>query len=280
MDVIDNLAVELEREVSSPKAKTDNPQEKKSFHPHSTSSIRTNNILSPPKKPSPFQSAFAKVSQYVMDPSLPESSQPPHLRERTTTKQHPSSVTDRYAQMPALLRPAAPRGDEKRVEGVERRGKVVKKGEGLGERVGRGVVGQWVAEKWRRVFGGSVERRVARVFAGIQVQVWAVRALASLLVASATEDRYGSVSRDLPDVLTSMLRCLMALENYAQNVRLPSQHRRQVGSQVAVRWNLAMIDELQTAIYSVTNTFYGHLENYRFSAPYAGKLQGFVDFRE
>ncbi|KAJ3051322.1 Nucleoporin NDC1 [Rhizophlyctis rosea] len=290
--VINDFSTVLEDDVAPSKAtpKGDDLPNLRSAIPARappSSSVRHENIMSPPKKQTFLQSAYSKL---LDEDQAPKTTQRAYLRAGNAA---PAPRTNSaYGNIPDLLRPSAPVVDANGLRSVgaeKRKGVAVKKGVNASGLVVKGLEkvkwGRWVVEMGRRYWGESLERRTARVFENATVVTWAVRALSSIVVASATEDRFGTVSQDLGPLLECLLRCLIALEEYS--VRVGNQMRRRshssngrLGRQVVARSNLMMINELQTCIYAITNKFRDHLKDKKFRDPYAERLQGFVDFRE
>ncbi|KAJ3092460.1 Nucleoporin NDC1 [Quaeritorhiza haematococci] len=79
------------------------------------------------------------------------------------------------------------------------------------------TIRQWIEKyRWgRALLCVTTQRQTKALFADIQLHIWAAQALAALVVASASEDRYGTVHRHLPQVLECLVRCLCAVEQHA-----------------------------------------------------------------
>ncbi|KAI8799329.1 nucleoporin protein Ndc1-Nup [Cladochytrium replicatum] len=161
----------------------------------------------------------------------------------------------------------------------------------------------------RWMFADSVQRRTSAVFESLQIQVWAVRSLAGLVVTSATMDSHGLVHRDVALILETLIRCLVEVERYSSrppvrfyaNAVLDPMGSKGVyrpplglvsqdgeGSSVEawghhqlLQWPCdTMISVLQTAIYQIVTTFYENLTLFEFPPDVAAMLKSFVEFEE
>ncbi|KAJ3283002.1 Nucleoporin NDC1 [Borealophlyctis nickersoniae] len=133
---------------------------------------------------------------------------------------------------------------------------------------------------WRPFVLDQARRRAIRVFKNEQLQTWAVQALAAMLVASATEDRYGRANMDIPKIVHCLLRCLNMLEEWSALWMNGRNGAPVECDQLASRQALAAIFVVKNAVYSITTTFYPHMGNYNFDRKYTRKLQGFLNFWE
>ncbi|KAJ3328494.1 Nucleoporin NDC1 [Blyttiomyces sp. JEL0837] len=117
-------------------------------------------------------------------------------------------------------------------------------------------------------------------FSDIQIVVWAIEAVATLLVAASKEDKYGTIQKDLPAVLESFLRCLCAVELFIDKPPgLPTSSKSDQG-QILFREPVALVKVLKTSTYSITNNFYEHLSQYEFDARWSSKLMSFTEYAE
>ncbi|KAI9030427.1 nucleoporin protein Ndc1-Nup [Hyaloraphidium curvatum] len=111
------------------------------------------------------------------------------------------------------------------------------------------------------------------VAARSQLTIAAIRLICDLATFSYTEDNYGLVQRDMPLILESLLRCLVALERLQIETR-PSpgpfleKHERDIKT---------VVEALKTGLYQIATTFYENLRHFNLSPKVKEQLQGYVD---
>ncbi|KAJ3066787.1 hypothetical protein HDU98_009939 [Podochytrium sp. JEL0797] len=142
--------------------------------------------------------------------------------------------------------------------------------------VGMGKGGQVVAKKNKKKVE-SMEKVVERVFGEYQVLAFAIECVAKLLIAGTKEDPYGTVQRDIPVVVETLVRTLMAVETFV--ARPPVETMTSAGT-VVLREPGAVICVLQRNVYFITTGLEGHLARYKFDARVAGKVKRFLEFME
>ncbi|KAL2919399.1 Nuclear pore complex subunit [Polyrhizophydium stewartii] len=142
------------------------------------------------------------------------------------------------------------------------------------------------------LLGETVLRRTACIMRDLPVHVWSIEALSGLVVASAHEDKYGMVHRDVPAVLSTLVALLVAIEKYLAHshtnlagrpMPVSAAWRRQTAKSAA--WIVpeelhVCVLTLQNAIYRITTTYYSHLSRFEFEQECASRLQAFADFHE
>lgn len=119
------------------------------------------------------------------------------------------------------------------------------------------------------------------LFQDVQQCVWSARALSQLIQASSVEDRLGLVTSSLavPDTLSTLLHSWSLLNRFCQLLpHLYHVHTALHGHLLAAVQPNALLQEISTAIYTITTTFYENLELYNFSPAHASILQDFVNF--
>ncbi|KAI0300488.1 nucleoporin protein Ndc1-Nup [Multifurca ochricompacta] len=99
--------------------------------------------------------------------------------------------------------------------------------------------------------------------------------LSRLVCASLTEDRYGTVQRDIPRILEALLTFLDALEDAQREVAV-SDDAEEASRAIDIYCRPA--DAMKEAIVRIVQTFGSRLTAFRFPPRVAQKLQGFADY--
>ncbi|RKP12663.1 nucleoporin protein Ndc1-Nup [Piptocephalis cylindrospora] len=118
---------------------------------------------------------------------------------------------------------------------------------------------EWT-EPWVKGMASAIDRVMRKdqeraPFVDVERTIWAAQALGTLVSASFSEDRYGVVQQDIPQVLSSLLDCLADVEAYAQKIQgLDGVSGPQIHPQC-----LCLIDVLRRTIYQIVVTFWDYL---------------------
>ncbi|XP_060552950.1 nucleoporin NDC1-like [Ruditapes philippinarum] len=118
------------------------------------------------------------------------------------------------------------------------------------------------------------------LFASAFIQIWAVDALSSLVVASFHEDSFGVVQMSLRDIITVILNLQ---ENIDKHFKLTGGVSRRVTKDVNnndVPLKYLLQSSLKSSIYSIINTFGKHLLDIGLPMETEKKLHHFLDYRE
>ncbi|KAJ3255423.1 hypothetical protein HDU77_003687 [Chytriomyces hyalinus] len=135
----------------------------------------------------------------------------------------------------------------------------------------------------------GITKITKRTFAEYETLSIAVEAVSKLLIAATKEDQYGIIHRDIPDVLGSLLSCLIAVETFmAQPPGVADFSEKQScmllegfpGGQIVLKDAYAVVVLLQTNIYYITTHLGDHLARYKFDPAVADKLKRFIEFLE
>jgi hypothetical protein len=154
------------------------------------------------------------------------------------------------------------------------------------KQIGKGKERQRVLQ---RVAFRDHNQRCQGIFSDMQVLLWSVESLSEMASASVCEDSLGTVQTTLPVILTSLLGCLLAVEEY---VASPAFHKAEVQDSPhtsrSARYSGTQVDRsqprvvayvLEKAIFRIVDVFYEHLDAFSFPPVYAAKLQTFMDLR-
>lgn len=118
------------------------------------------------------------------------------------------------------------------------------------------------------------------LFASAFIQIWAVEALSSLVVASFNEDSFGVVQMSLKDIITAILNLQ---ENIDKHFKLTGGVSRRVpkdSSSNDMPLKYLLQSSLKSCIYSIVNTFGKHLLDVGLPVETEKKLRHFLDYRE
>ncbi|KAK4323784.1 hypothetical protein Pmani_005555 [Petrolisthes manimaculis] len=117
------------------------------------------------------------------------------------------------------------------------------------------------------------------IFAEALPVIWAVEALGDLVAASFTEDKFGIVQRNIPDILMAFVH----LQKMVDSVGRVSVTRRASTSdncQSDQQLRKALKLSLRTSIYIVTTTFGPTVLEMPVSGECRSKLQSYLEFKE
>ncbi|XP_051984644.1 nucleoporin NDC1-like isoform X2 [Xyrauchen texanus] len=121
------------------------------------------------------------------------------------------------------------------------------------------------------------------LFADSQAHIWALEGLSHLVVASFSEDQFGVVQTTLPNILSSLVFLLEAVD---RQFKLPHASSKPVrttcsmGDSTYKTQRFALRAALKTSIYRITTTFGEHLNAVNISTEHRKRLQQFLEFKE
>uniref|UniRef100_A0AAY4BJ27 Nucleoporin NDC1 n=1 Tax=Denticeps clupeoides TaxID=299321 RepID=A0AAY4BJ27_9TELE len=121
------------------------------------------------------------------------------------------------------------------------------------------------------------------LFADSQAHIWALEGLSHLVAASYTEDRFGVVQTTLPNILSSMLMLLEAVDRHFKLPHASSKPSRatcSMGDSTHKTLRFALRAALKTALYRITTTFGEHLHAVQMSAEHRKRMQQFLEYKE
>jgi len=147
------------------------------------------------------------------------------------------------------------------------------------------MIDWWERERTSKVVQASLPFR--------ELDVVVVEALSYLVCASLTEDQYGTVQRDIPEILETLTSFLSAIEEYQLQITSLieppssselSQKEQEARNMVAIEVEKAqeflgdMADGLKDGIARIVRTFGNKLLAFKLPPRVAQKLQGFLDY--
>ncbi|KAJ3171916.1 Nucleoporin NDC1 [Geranomyces variabilis] len=147
-------------------------------------------------------------------------------------------------------------------------------------------VNNWAWGRW--LVGETLSRQTQSLFRDLQIQMWAIEGITSLVTSAALhpeEDKFGAVNPDLSTVIECLLRCQAALE---LRIRIPPLspdvdprfYKALVSSQVVPRQAWAALQLLQNSLYRITRAWYVRLGKTPLQPKYAEMFQRYLDFKE
>ncbi|XP_015210884.2 nucleoporin NDC1 isoform X1 [Lepisosteus oculatus] len=133
------------------------------------------------------------------------------------------------------------------------------------------------------LFNKLPEASSQALFADSQAHIWALEGLSNLVAASYTEDRFGVVQTTFPNILSTMLTLLEAVDKHFKLPHASSKPVQSSGSLEDTTYKtlrFALRASLKTAIYRITVTFGEHLNAVEVSAEHRKRLQQFMEYKE
>ncbi|XP_071799757.1 nucleoporin NDC1-like [Asterias amurensis] len=125
------------------------------------------------------------------------------------------------------------------------------------------------------------------LFTDVQLHIWALEALSSLVTASYQEDTYGVVQGKLPEILVCMLAVQNALEKHFKlptslPKRNPSDFRPMRSGPIHPndRLRFDLRSTVMTSLYRVVAAFGPHLKNIAMAPEYKRKLGHLMDYKQ
>lgn len=109
--------------------------------------------------------------------------------------------------------------------------------------------------------------------------IWAVQALGDLAAASFTEDKFGVVQRNIPDILMAFTQLQKVLDNMGR-VTITRRANTAGNNQLEVQLRKALRAALRSALYTVTTTFGPTVLEMQVSAECQNKLKSYLEFKE
>ncbi|KAK5667581.1 Nuclear pore complex subunit [Batrachochytrium dendrobatidis] len=143
-----------------------------------------------------------------------------------------------------------------------------------------------------QLMGETVVRKAACITKDIQLDIWTIESLSSLVVASTHEDKYGMVHRDVPHILNTLTLLLITMERFVTHVHrdgsgrpmaagiLWKRHTARSATWVVPQELHICLLVLQNSIYRIVTTYYSHLSRFDLLPETAARLQQFLDFHE
>ncbi|XP_022109750.1 nucleoporin NDC1-like [Acanthaster planci] len=125
------------------------------------------------------------------------------------------------------------------------------------------------------------------LFMDVQLHIWALEALSSLVAASYHEDTYGVVQGTLPDILVGMLGLQSAVEKHFKlptsvPKRSPSDFRpvRLGPVHPDDRLRLDLKSTVTTSLHRIVATFGPHLKSVQMAPEYQQKLEQLMEYKQ
>ncbi|XP_038056521.1 nucleoporin NDC1-like [Patiria miniata] len=125
------------------------------------------------------------------------------------------------------------------------------------------------------------------LFADVQLHIWALEALSSLVATSYREDTYGVVQGSLPDILVSMLALQSAIEKHFKlptslPKRSPSDFRPVRSGPIHPndRLRFDLRSTVLTSLHRIVATFGPHLKSVQMAPEYKQKLTQLMDYKQ
>ncbi|XP_051990265.1 nucleoporin NDC1 isoform X2 [Xyrauchen texanus] len=121
------------------------------------------------------------------------------------------------------------------------------------------------------------------LFADSQAHIWALQGISHLVATSFSEDQFGVVQTTLPNILSSLVILLEAVDRHFKLPHASSKPVRTTfsfGDSTYKTLRFALRAALKTSIYRITITFGEHLNAVKISAEHRKKLQQFLEFKE
>ncbi|XP_071516167.1 nucleoporin NDC1 [Panulirus ornatus] len=117
------------------------------------------------------------------------------------------------------------------------------------------------------------------IFAEALPVIWAVQALGDLVAASFTEDKYGVVQKNIPDVLMAFTQLQKVVDSLS---RVTIARRAGTGESVPTELQLrkALRSAVRSALYIITTTFGTTVLEMQVSSECQGKLRSYLEFKE
>ncbi|KAK8388342.1 hypothetical protein O3P69_020373 [Scylla paramamosain] len=109
--------------------------------------------------------------------------------------------------------------------------------------------------------------------------IWAVQALGDLAAASFTEDKFGVVQRNIPDILMAFTQLQKVLDNMGR-VTITRRANTAGNNQLELQLRKALRAALRSALYTVTTTFGPTVLEMQVSAECQNKLKSYLEFKE
>lgn len=133
------------------------------------------------------------------------------------------------------------------------------------------------------LFNKLPEASSQALFADSQAHIWALQGLSHLVAASFSEDQFGVVQTTLPNILSSLVVLLEAVDRHFKLPHASSKPVRTIcsmGDSTYKTLRFALRAALKTAIYKITTTFGEHLNAVNISTEHRKRLQQFLEFKE
>ncbi|XP_051552998.1 nucleoporin NDC1-like [Myxocyprinus asiaticus] len=133
------------------------------------------------------------------------------------------------------------------------------------------------------LFNKLPEASSQALFADSQAHIWALQGLSHLVVASFSEDQFGVVQTTLPNILSSLVFLLEAVDRHFKLPHASSKPVRttcSMGDSTYKTLRFALRAALKTSIYRITTTFGEHLNAVNISTEHRKRLQQFLEFKE
>ncbi|XP_050717069.1 uncharacterized protein LOC126998905 isoform X2 [Eriocheir sinensis] len=109
--------------------------------------------------------------------------------------------------------------------------------------------------------------------------IWAVHALGDLAAASFTEDKFGVVQRNIPDILMAFTQLQKVLDNLGR-ATITRRANTAGNYQLELKLRKALRASLRSALYTITTTFGPTVLEMQVSADCQNKLKSYLEFKE
>lgn len=143
----------------------------------------------------------------------------------------------------------------------------------------------WDALKKKPVFGYFLrdlpDATARKLFSSVQIHIWSVEGLSSLVAASLIEDSLGIVQQNLPLILDVLLSLY---ENVERHFKLTSNLGRRSPNNVNTSYDLmlrhAFRSALKSSIYRIVTTFGSCIMDFQLGPEQKRRLKLFLEYKE
>lgn len=128
------------------------------------------------------------------------------------------------------------------------------------------------------IFAEQDENRVRYVLLGSQRVIWAAEAISSLSVFSLTEDSYGIVHKDVPNVIGVLLSVKQALDKLQKSTAL--SRKMQTDDKLAKEILTSLRSAIKRSLYRIIINFRPYMDDLILEPIKVEQLQGFLNYKE
>ncbi|XP_054266639.1 nucleoporin NDC1 [Macrosteles quadrilineatus] len=127
-------------------------------------------------------------------------------------------------------------------------------------------------------FGESPDTRINFLLCKSQPVIWAVQGLAFLCSASLTEDRYGIVQKDLPDIINTVVNLKQVLDKlFKQNLIVKKSF---ANDPLDVQMKYLLRSSVKRSLYLIAVTFGPYMKDIQLPVDVKLQLDNFSAFKE
>lgn len=127
------------------------------------------------------------------------------------------------------------------------------------------------------IFGEQDENKIRYVLLNGQLVIWAAEAISSLSVFSLSEDSYGVVQKDVPNIINTLLSVKQVMDKLQKS---PVLVRKMPADKLIKEIFISLRSAIKRSLYRIVTNFEPYINDLCLESSTIEQLQSFLNYRE